>query len=48
MGAATWVLVQSPYPLTTGIFAQLGWHLGGLRMAAGTLLGLGFVLLSGY
>lgn len=42
------VLIQTPFPLTIGAFTALGWHLGGWRMAAGVLAGLGFVLVSGY
>ena len=48
MGWAGWVLIQTPFPLTIGAVTALGWHLGGWRMAAGVLAGLGFVLISGY
>lgn len=41
-------LIQTPFPLTIGLVSALGWHLGGWRMAAGALAGLGFVLISGY
>lgn len=44
----TFVLVASPYPLVIGAVTALGWHLGGGRMALGALVGLGFVLASGY
>lgn len=42
------LLVGSPYSLTIGVVTALGWYLGGLRMAALALFGLGFVLCSGY
>lgn len=42
------ILGQAPWPLVIGLTAALGWHLGGLRMAALGGVGLGFVLLSGY
>lgn len=48
MGWAGRVLIDTPFPLTIGVFTALGWHLGGLRMALGVLAGLGFVLVSGY
>lgn len=48
MDWAGWVLIQTPFPLTIGAVTALGWHLGGWRMAAGALAGLGFVLVSGY
>ncbi|MEQ9694426.1 ABC transporter permease subunit [Shimia sp. SDUM112013] len=45
---ASFVLGQTPWPLTIGVVVALGWYLGGLRMALLGGLGLGFVLLSGY
>lgn len=48
MAGANRLLVGSPYALTIGVFTALGWHIGGIRMAALTLAGLGFVLASGY
>ncbi|WP_294926512.1 ABC transporter permease subunit [uncultured Paracoccus sp.] len=48
MDWAGWALIQTPFPLTIGAVTALGWHLGGWRMAAGVLAGLGFVLISGY
>jgi glycine betaine/proline transport system permease protein len=41
-------LVASPYSLTIGVLAALGWYVGGLRMTALVFMGMGFVLLSGY
>ncbi len=41
-------LVNTPWPLTIGLVTALGWHIGGLRMAALGALGFGFVLASGY
>ena len=48
MAGAGWLFVQTPYPLTIGLVTALGWHLGGWKMAVSALLGLGFVLFSGY
>jgi glycine betaine/proline transport system permease protein len=42
------LLVGSPYSLTIGVLTALGWYLGGIRLAALALFGLGFVLGSGY
>ncbi|MGV3549590.1 ABC transporter permease [Rhizobium sp.] len=47
----TWanlLLVNAPYTLTIGLLTALGWYLGGLRMALMVLVGLGFILCSGY
>lgn len=48
MNWANWLLVHIPWPLTVALATALGWHLGGLRLAALALAGLGFVVLSGY
>ena len=48
MTGANRLLVGSPYTLTIGVLTALGWHIGGARMAALVLAGLGFVLASGY
>lgn len=48
MAGANQLLVGAPYALTIGVFTALGWHIGGTRMAAAVLAGLGFVLASGY
>ncbi len=48
MVGANRLLVGSPYALTIGVLAALGWHIGGKRMVALVLAGLGFVLASGY
>lgn len=48
MAGANRLLVGSPYALTIGFFTALGWYIGGTRMAALVLAGLGFVLASGY
>ncbi|MGB3541209.1 MAG: ABC transporter permease subunit [Mesorhizobium sp.] len=45
---ANLLLVSSPYSLTIGIVIAFAWYLGGLRMAALAIIGLGFVLFSGY
>lgn len=42
------LLIATPYPLTIGLFTAAGWRLGGWPMAAGVLVGLGFVQASGY
>jgi len=48
MGWANFALSGTPWPLVIGAVTALGWHLGGWRMALLGLLGLSFVLLSGY
>lgn len=48
MGWANAVLGGAPWPFVIGGVTALGWHLGGLRMAALGAVGLGFVLFSGY
>lgn len=48
MDGAQYVLVNAPYSLTIGLLTALGWYLGGLRLAALALLGLGYVLIFGY
>ncbi|MEM9011071.1 MAG: ABC transporter permease subunit [Pseudomonadota bacterium] len=42
------LLVGTPWPITIGLVTALGWHIGGLRMAALGLIGLSLVLASGY
>ena len=42
------VLAGTPWPMVIGVATALGWFLGGTRMAALGLAGLGFVLASGY
>jgi glycine betaine/proline transport system permease protein len=42
------LLVSTPWPLVIGIVTAIGWYLGGTRMAALGLIGLSFVLASGY
>ncbi|MEM6986389.1 MAG: ABC transporter permease subunit, partial [Pseudomonadota bacterium] len=41
-------LTNTPWPMVIGVVTALGWYLGGLSMAALGLLGLSFVLASGY
>lgn len=48
MEAVNWVLVQTPWPLIIGVTVALGWYAGGLSLALLSLVGLGFVLVSGY
>jgi len=48
MAGATFVLRSAPWPATLGIAAALGLYLGGVRMLVGVIVGLGFVLASGY
>lgn len=48
MGWANMLLVSSPYTLVIGNFTALGWYVGGRRIAALAVIGLGLVLLSGY
>ena len=48
MAWANTILVSTPWPLVIGIVTALGWYLGGWSMAALGLVGLGFVLASGY
>ncbi|MCJ8056675.1 ABC transporter permease subunit [Shinella curvata] len=48
MAGANRLLVGAPYALTIGVLAALGWHIGGRRMLALVLAGLGFILASGY
>ncbi|MEY8801406.1 ABC transporter permease [Leisingera sp. XS_AS12] len=48
MEAASAALNQTPWPLLIAAATALGWMLGGLRMALMALVGLGFVLASGY
>ena len=42
------LLTATPWPLVIGVVTATGWYLGGWRMAALGLGGLGFVLASGY
>jgi len=48
MNAANWLFASTPWPLFIGVVTAIGWFTGGLAMAALGLLGLSFVLLSGY
>lgn len=48
MDWANAALVETPWPITIGVVTAIGWYLGGWRMAALGLVGLGFVLASGY
>ncbi|UWQ92596.1 ABC transporter permease subunit [Aliisedimentitalea scapharcae] len=48
MDWANWVLTAAPWPLVIGATTALGWILGGTAMAALGLVGLSFVLASGY
>ena len=45
---ANFALNATPWPLIIGAVTALGWYLGGLAMAALGLVGLSFVLASGY
>ena len=48
MTGANILLGQTPWPLVIGAVTALGWFLGGLRMALLGVVGLSFVLTSGY
>ncbi|MCB4455876.1 ABC transporter permease [Leisingera sp. McT4-56] len=48
MEAANYVLSHTPWPLVICATAALAWTLGGVRMALMAVVGLGFVLASGY
>ena len=48
MAWANFLLVSTPWPIVIGVVTAIGWYLGGWRMAALGLLGLGFVIASGY
>ncbi len=48
MDGLTWLLSQSPWPLTIASVTALGWRLGGWKMALLGAVGFGFVLISGY
>ncbi len=48
MDAVNWLFSTTPWPLFICAVMALGWRLGGLPMALMALIGLGFVLLSGY
>ncbi|MEW2913233.1 ABC transporter permease subunit [Leisingera sp. JC11] len=48
MEAANYVLSHTPWPLVICATTALAWMLGGLRMALMSVVGLGFVLASGY
>lgn len=48
MEGVRFVLTATPWPIVAGVIIALGWLLGGLRMAAMAVVGLGFVLASGY
>ncbi|MBY6141776.1 ABC transporter permease subunit [Leisingera daeponensis] len=48
MEAANYVLSHTPWPLVICATTALAWILGGVRMALMAVVGLGFVLASGY
>lgn len=48
MWAANWLLTSTPWPIVIAAVTALGWYIRGARMAALGLVGLGFVLASGY
>ncbi|MGR3615333.1 MAG: ABC transporter permease [Paracoccaceae bacterium] len=48
MAWANTALTATPWPIVIGVVTALGWMLGGLSMAALGLVGLSFVLASGY
>ena len=48
MNWANQLLVGTPWPIIIGVVTALGWYLGGITMAALGLIGLSFVLASGY
>ncbi|NVK16750.1 MAG: ABC transporter permease subunit [Rhodobacteraceae bacterium] len=48
MEAANYVLSHTPWPLVICATTALAWTLGGVRMALMAVVGLGFVLASGY
>ncbi|MEM7529803.1 MAG: hydroxymethylbilane synthase [Pseudomonadota bacterium] len=48
MAWANAILAGMPWPFVIGLVTAVGWHLGGVRMAALGFLGFGFVLMSGY
>ncbi|KIC13617.1 ABC transporter permease subunit, partial [Leisingera sp. ANG-Vp] len=48
MEAANFVLSSTPWPLVICATTALAWILGGVRMALMAVVGLGFVLASGY
>lgn len=48
MEATNWLLGTTPWPLLIAATTALGWVLGGVRMALMAIVGLGFVLASGY
>ncbi|MCB1396308.1 MAG: ABC transporter permease subunit [Rhodobacteraceae bacterium] len=48
MDWANLALHATPWPITIGVTAALGWYLGGFAMAALGAVGLGFVVASGY
>ncbi|UWQ23647.1 ABC transporter permease subunit [Leisingera aquaemixtae] len=48
MEAANYVLSNTPWPLVICATTALAWILGGVRMALMAVVGLGFVLASGY
>ncbi|MDU8945007.1 ABC transporter permease [Ovoidimarina sediminis] len=48
MAGANWLLNETPWPLVIAAATAIGWYVGGVRMALLGLLGLGFVLASGY
>jgi len=48
MDWAQWLLLRTPWPLSIALVTALGWHVGGWRLGALALIGLSFVVASGY
>ena len=42
------LLLGTPWPLLIALVTALGWHVGGWKLAALSIVGLGFVVASGY
>jgi len=48
MRGINWLLVNTPYVMSIGLLTALAWYAGRLKMASLVLLGLIFILTSGY
>ncbi|MEI4195250.1 ABC transporter permease [Roseovarius sp. E0-M6] len=48
MDGSNWLFNTVPYPILIALVTAFGWWVGGLRMASLGLVGMGFVLASGY
>ncbi len=48
MTGANWLFQELPWPVMLGLVTALGWYVGGRALAALGLIGLGFVVISGY